>query len=43
MLDQERIYRLIRFGTIGGLLAAIDFGSVWTLSHWLAPLTILCE
>jgi putative flippase GtrA len=38
MLDQGRIYRLLRFGTVGGLVAGVDFGSVWTLSHWLAPL-----
>jgi putative flippase GtrA len=38
VLERERIYRLLRFGTVGGLVAGIDFGSIWTLSHWLAPL-----
>jgi putative flippase GtrA len=38
MLSRERIYRLLRFGTVGGLVAGVDFGLVWTLSHWLAPL-----
>ena len=38
MLNQERIYRLIRFCLVGGSVAVVDFGTVWLLSHLLQPL-----
>jgi putative flippase GtrA len=38
VLNQERIYRLIRFCLVGGSVAVVDFGTVWLLSHLLQPL-----
>ncbi len=39
MLNQERIHRLVRFCVVGGIVAVVDFGTVWLLSHLLRPLT----
>ncbi|MBV8141397.1 MAG: GtrA family protein [Verrucomicrobia bacterium] len=38
MINQERIYRFSRFCLVGGTVAAVDFSSVWLLSHFLNPL-----
>ncbi|HEV3211185.1 MAG TPA: GtrA family protein [Chthoniobacterales bacterium] len=38
MLNQERIHRFVRFCVVGGTVAAVDFSTVWLLSHLLQPL-----
>jgi putative flippase GtrA len=41
VLNQERIHRLVRFCVVGGTVAAVDFGTVWLLSHILQPLVAI--
>src|ERR1700726_4294300 len=38
VITQERIFRLLRFCTVGAAVAVIDFGMVWLLSGRLPPL-----
>lgn len=38
MLNQERIFRFIRFCTVGGTVALIDFSMVFVFSRFLPPL-----
>jgi putative flippase GtrA len=38
VITQERIFRLLRFCTVGAAVAAIDFGMVWLLSGRFPPL-----
>ena len=38
LLNRERVYRFVRFATVGASVAAIDFSSVAILSRFLAPL-----
>jgi putative flippase GtrA len=38
LLNQERVFRFVRFATVGATVAAIDFGSVAIFSRFLAPL-----
>jgi putative flippase GtrA len=38
VLNRERVFRFVRFATVGTSVAMIDFGSVAVLSRLLAPL-----
>jgi putative flippase GtrA len=38
LLNQERVFRFVRFATVGASVAAIDFSSVAVLSRVLPPL-----
>jgi len=38
LLTRERVFRFVRFATVGASVAAIDFGSVAIFSRFLAPL-----
>ena len=38
LLTRERVFRFVRFATVGASVAAIDFSSVAILSRFLAPL-----
>jgi putative flippase GtrA len=38
VLNQERIFRFIRFCTVGGTVALIDFSMVFVFSRFLPPL-----
>jgi len=38
VLNQERIFRFLRFCAVGGTVAAVDFSAVWLLSQVLQPL-----
>src|SRR4029077_11368659 len=38
MIKQERILRFLRFCVVGGTVAAVDFGTVSVLIHFLPPL-----
>jgi putative flippase GtrA len=38
LLDRERIFRFVRFATVGGGVAVIDFGGLAIFSRFFAPL-----
>lgn len=38
LLDRERVFRFVRFATVGASVAVIDFSSVAVLSRLLPPL-----
>ena len=38
LLNRERVFRFVRFATVGATVAAIDFSSVAIFSRFLAPL-----
>jgi putative flippase GtrA len=38
LLNREKVFRFVRFATVGVTVAAIDFGSVAIFSRFLAPL-----
>lgn len=38
VLNRERVFRFVRFATVGASVAMVDFGSVAVLSRLLAPL-----
>jgi putative flippase GtrA len=38
LLNQERVFRFLRFATVGGSVAVIDFAGVAIISHFLRPL-----